>query len=107
MRSPELRRLLTEVKTGLQDLYGHRLRGLYLFGSHARGEATPDSDVDLLIVLDVVESYYRELELTAELISDLSLRHDVSLSRVLMSEEQWRRGEGPFLLTVREDAVAA
>jgi len=28
------------------------LRAVYLFGSHARGEAKPDSDVDLCIVAD-------------------------------------------------------
>ena len=28
------------------------LRAVYLFGSHARGDARPDSDVDLCIVAD-------------------------------------------------------
>src|SRR5437867_11064508 len=31
------------------------LRAVYLFGSHARGEARPDSDVDLCIVADGAE----------------------------------------------------
>ncbi|MCL4790335.1 MAG: nucleotidyltransferase domain-containing protein [Verrucomicrobia bacterium] len=35
------------------------LRAVYLFGSHARGEAGPDSDVDLCIVADGAE---RQLE---------------------------------------------
>ena len=35
------------------------LRAVYLFGSHARGEARPDSDVDLCIVTDGAE---RQLE---------------------------------------------
>jgi len=32
------------------------LRAVYLFGSHARGDARPDSDVDLCIVADGAES---------------------------------------------------
>lgn len=32
-----------------------RVRAVYLFGSHARGEARPDSDVDLCIVADGAE----------------------------------------------------
>lgn len=36
-----------------------RIRQIYLFGSHARGEARPDSDVDLCIVADDAE---RQLE---------------------------------------------
>jgi len=35
------------------------LRAVYLFGSHARGEARPDSDVDLCIVAEGAE---RQLE---------------------------------------------
>ncbi|MCW5553062.1 MAG: nucleotidyltransferase domain-containing protein [Verrucomicrobiae bacterium] len=36
-----------------------RVRRIYLFGSHARGDARPDSDVDLCIVADDAE---RQLE---------------------------------------------
>ena len=43
--------LLNELKLDLQELYGDRLVKLILFGSHARGEANLDSDIDLLAVL--------------------------------------------------------
>lgn len=102
-----LRELLRDMRRELTAIYGDRLKGLYLFGSRARGEAAPDSDVDLLIVLDEVGHYYGELERTAELVSSLSLRHDVSISRVFVPAAEWQRGEGPFLLTAREDAIAA
>src|SRR5437660_8507402 len=35
------------------------LRAVYLFGSHARGEARPDSDVDLCIVADGAEEQFQ------------------------------------------------
>jgi predicted nucleotidyltransferase len=41
-----------------------RVRAVYLFGSHARGEGRPDSDVDLCIVADEAE---RQLEAAAKL----------------------------------------
>ena len=102
-----LRELLAELRRGLEELYGERLKGVYLYGSRARGEAEADSDVDVLIVLDEVYHYCGELDRTAELVSDLSLRYDVSISRVVQSASQWQEGEGPFLVTVREDAIAA
>ena len=36
-----------------------RVRTVYLFGSHARGEARPDSDVDLCIVADGAEEQFQ------------------------------------------------
>jgi uncharacterized protein len=36
----------------LDGAFGPRLRGVILFGSEARGEAAPDSDIDLLVLLD-------------------------------------------------------
>ena len=102
-----LKNLLDEVKQGLGELYGSRLRGLYLFGSYARGEEGSESDVDLLIVLDTLPNYVYEIQRTGELFSSLSLRHDLSISRVFVSESNWCEGGGPFLQNVRQDAVAA
>lgn len=98
--------LLGELKHGLVELYGDRLEGLYLFGSRARGEQAPDSDVDVLIVLDEI-GHYGELDRMSELVSSLSLRYDLSISGVLLPAAEWRDGESPFVLTAREDAIAA
>jgi len=44
--------LLQEMKARLAAAFGSRLRGLVLYGSEARGEATEDSDIDLLVLLE-------------------------------------------------------
>jgi predicted nucleotidyltransferase len=44
--------LLRRVKSLLQDAIGPRLRGVVLYGSEARGTADPDSDIDLLVLLE-------------------------------------------------------
>ncbi len=46
----EIRRLLAEHKGTLRERFG--VRRLALFGSYARGDATPLSDVDILVVLE-------------------------------------------------------
>lgn len=98
--------LFSELKKGLEEIYGGKLRGVYLFGSFARGEAQDDSDVDILIVLDYIESYRGELERTGNLVSSLSLRYGVTVSRVFVSEEDWQKIENPFFTNVREEAHA-
>lgn len=36
----------------VRERFGDRVREIVLFGSHARGEATEDSDVDVLVAID-------------------------------------------------------
>ncbi|HEX3682475.1 MAG TPA: nucleotidyltransferase domain-containing protein [Bryobacteraceae bacterium] len=99
--------LLTELRSELEKLYGERLRGLYLYGSYARGEQQWDSDLDVLIVLDRIDSYGAEISRTGEFVARLSLDFGASISRVFVSEDAWCRGTGSFLANVREEGIAA
>jgi predicted nucleotidyltransferase len=107
MPEPQIKELLARLRRGLEQLYGGRLEAMYLFGSFARGEATPESDVDVLIVLDEVTDYGQEIERTGHLVSELSLDYEVSISRVLVSSSAWRHRDSPFLSNVRKHAIAA
>lgn len=102
-----IRRLWAEFKKGLAALYSHRLKGVYLFGSYARGDYDENSDVDVMIVLDDYASYWEELVRSAELASNLSLEYDVTISRMIMTEEQWKRGELPVLMNIRAEGIPA
>lgn len=90
---------------GLLELYGSRLKGVYLFGSHARGEQDPESDLDVLVVLDEVTHYFEEVERTSHLGAALSIKYGVSISKVFVSEHEWRASASPFLKTVQEEAL--
>ncbi len=96
---------LGRLREGLEELYSERLKGVYLFGSHSRGDAGEESDVDVLIVLDEVTDYSKEIEKTSELVGDLSLDYDLSISRVFVSEKRWNEDRSMFFLNVREEAV--
>lgn len=102
-----LKALMGELKAGLQAIYGDRLKGVYLYGSYARGEADPESDLDVLVVLDRIGSYSDEVDRTGELGAGLSLKYSVSISKVYVSESSWLHGDTSFLFNVREEALAA
>lgn len=99
--------LMAKLKSGLAELYGPRLKAVILFGSYARGDYNRNSDLDVLIVLDTYKSRWDELVRSAELASDLSLEYNVTISRTIMSEEQWRKGDLPMLVNVRAEGIPA
>ena len=106
MHDLRLTPLLSAFKTGLAEIYGKRLRGLYLFGSHARGEAGPESDVDVAIVLDDFESEWEEIQRTSHLVASLSLEHGVSLVPVNVREHDWYEHDFPFYRNLRREGIA-
>ena len=103
----DLAGLLRGLRGSLEGIYGPRLRGVYLFGSRARGDGGPDSDLDLLVVLDRVDHYMAELERTGALVAQFSLDAGLALSRVFVPEPEWLSGSSTFLENVREEAVPA
>jgi predicted nucleotidyltransferase len=63
---------LDRFVTELKGLYAEKLVGVILYGSRARGDATEDSDVDTLILLDPCDDFWAEFERIDPLASRLS-----------------------------------
>jgi uncharacterized protein len=98
---------VARLRERLENTYGARLRGLYLYGSFARGNEDAESDVDVIIVLDRIDAYGIEVTRTSTIVSTLSLDSGLSISRVFVSLQDWTDRDSLFLASVREEAIAA
>ena len=85
--------LLARIKARLQDVYGGRLRGVVLYGSEARGEATPDSDIDVLVLLTGPVALGKELRTIIDALYPLQLEMDRVLEVFPVDEADYLRGE--------------
>jgi hypothetical protein len=90
--------IVRQVAHDLRALYGERLRGVMLFGSWARGDAHPESDVDLLVVLDRVESPWKELRRMDYLLWRHSFEHDTVISAIPVAEAELRDPRRPIVI---------
>jgi uncharacterized protein len=103
----KVRTVVGEARALMERQYGERLAGVILYGSQARGDAEPGSDVDLLVVLRGDISASAEVSRLSTPLAALSLRHDTVVSCVFVSEARYRSEQSPFLLNVRREGIAA
>ncbi len=72
------RQALDEFTRTVRARLGQNLVTLTLFGSRARGDAAPDSDIDVLVV--VTERRLEAEDLVLDIAFDVNLAHDVYIS---------------------------
>jgi predicted nucleotidyltransferase len=84
----------------------YKLIDMRLFGSKARGEGSPDSDIDVFIVLQEV-NWKVEREIY-DLCFEISLEHDVLISPIIFSKEELKdpaMRSSPFLAAVEREGI--
>lgn len=105
MDDQRVREIVRRYRDGLQGLLGARLKGVVLYGSHARGDASEGSDIDVLCILSGEFDYGEMMEKTSELTARMCLEHEVLISRVFVSELDYRTRQLPFFANVRREGV--
>lgn len=77
----------------------------WLFGSEARGDARPDSDIDLLLLVDSsVVSSQMENDIF-EPLYQIELSSGISINPLILPKEQWGMTVSPFYLNVTNERV--
>ena len=90
----------------LLERFGERLLMIVLFGSHSRGEERPDSDHDILVVIEGLprDPLARQREVMAPLLPQL-LRLPKQLSVIAKTPEELHGDLTPLMMDVCVDGI--
>ena len=111
MINSKLHTITSAFAEACKKIYGSRLESIILFGSCARGDDEPDSDMDLLVLLNVPHEEAAKVQWDLLRISNkLSLKYDVVLSPVVQSYQtftEYLSASGFFQSVVKEGVKIA
>ena len=85
--TPQERQAVDTLVQSLRQKYPDRIREVMLFGSKARGDSRPDSDIDLLILVD--DDHWRFSHTIGKMAARVSLNRDVLLGPCVISQTRW------------------
>ena len=101
----KIKEAIEEFKKEIKKLYGKRLKHIIIYGSYARGSATEDSDIDLLVVLEGKVKPGEEIDRMIDIITEINLRFNVLISVYPISEEDYKKVNSPLLINVRREGT--
>jgi len=98
-------KLAKEVRKQLTNALGQPVQ-VIMFGSQARGDATKESDIDLLIVLPSINNSI--LKITSDIAWEVGFEAGKVISAIPDTKENMKRyGFLPFYRSIKEEGVAA
>lgn len=104
-----LSELMKDYVRKLSSIYGHHLRSVILYGSYARGDFDNDSDVDIMILLDIsdvdIKGYRHQL---SDMTFDFNMDNDLDVKPIAKNEEHFNHwvDNYPFYNNIRKEGVS-
>ncbi len=80
---------LSTLQLQLQQQWPQQIVAMWWFGSKARGDARPDSDLDVMIVVDSTD--WRVHKQVRYLVADINLQFETEISACVWSQAKWQR----------------
>lgn len=100
--------LLEQYVFEIKKIYGSHLQEVILYGSYARGDFGSDSDVDIMILLDIsdfdLKAYSREL---SYMTYDFNMDNDLDIKPIAKNQahfEKWVENY-PFYSNIQKEGV--
>lgn len=100
--------LMEQYVREIKKIYSSHLRKVILYGSYARGDFKADSDVDIMILLDLsdldLKAYNQNL---SYMTYDFNLENDLDIKPIAKSEAHFKKWitNYPFYANIAKEGV--
>jgi predicted nucleotidyltransferase len=101
----DVRSLTEKIRAQLKERYGSKVRQIILYGSFARGKATSESDVDLLVVVDDSLDPWEVRRSLDDVLLDILLRDGRLVSVLVVPKSFYESYRSPFLKQVHKEGI--
>ncbi|HIC91080.1 MAG TPA: nucleotidyltransferase domain-containing protein [Syntrophaceae bacterium] len=101
----KVKQLVNQIKEHLVKEYGKKIKQIIIYGSYVRGEATKDSDIDVLVVIDDSLNPFEVRKNLSDIIFDILLEKEELVSVIPVPETLFKDYKSPFILNVKEEGI--
>lgn len=100
--------ILKKYVDKVHELYGNRLKTMILYGSYARGDFREDSDIDIMILVDLEEQDIKDMgRLLSDITFECNFENDLMIMPIVKNLEhfnRWLRAY-PFYYYVKKEGI--
>lgn len=104
----ELQEILHIFSNKMKDLFGEKLKQIVLFGSYARGDYDNESDIDVMVLVDMddieISKYHSNV---VAISSEIDLAYEVVLTPIIQNNSRFMQyiDDLPFYRNVKLEGV--
>lgn len=105
----KLKSLLQEYRRSVEAITGEHLQKIVLYGSCARGDNNPDSDIDIMILVDLDAEALRKCESRiCDATYDFNYDHDTEIMPIVQNTKHFDYWKNAYMFywNVEHEGVA-
>lgn len=104
MTKQQIEQNILNLKQAVANQWGERFKGLWFFGSQARGDAKEGSDIDVLLVFEQKPTW-REKNSILDGVADFEISAGLVIDAKIYSENELKNEWTPFRQIVQQEGA--
>lgn len=107
--SKTMEEILNQYTNKIYEIYGKNLKKVILYGSYARGDFNVNSDIDIMILVDLSDDEIKNYAVAlSEFTFDMNLDNDLMLMPIVKNEEHFSYWSAvyPFYKNIQNEGVS-